>query len=52
MAAALLETGGNCRVLDCRGRPVPYQSWQVLSCFGCTMLLPMHDSLLIDRNHG
>jgi hypothetical protein len=49
MAAALLETGGNCRALDSRARPL-----KVISCLGCTMLLAMHDSLLIDRlrNHG
>jgi hypothetical protein len=55
-AASLLETDGNHRVLDRRGRPVPYQSWhiEVLSCFGCPMLSPVHDFLLIDRsrNHG
>jgi hypothetical protein len=55
-AASLLETDGNHRVLDRRGRPVPYQSWhiEVLRSFGGTMLSPVHDSLLIDRsrNHG
>jgi hypothetical protein len=55
-AASLLETDGNHRVLDRRGRPVPYQSWhiEVLSRFGCTMLSLVHDSVLIDRsrNHG
>jgi hypothetical protein len=55
-AASLLETDGDHRVLDRRGRPVPYQSWhiEVLRSFGGTMLSPVHDSLLIDRsrNHG
>jgi hypothetical protein len=55
-AATLLEADGNRRVLDRRGRPVTYHFWhiQVLGCFGCTMLLAVHNSLLIDRsrNHG
>jgi hypothetical protein len=55
-AAFLLETDGDRRISDRRGRPARGQIWhiQVFSCFGCTRLLLVHDFLLIDRsrNHG
>jgi hypothetical protein len=53
-AAFLLETDGGSRISDRPGRPARGQIChiEVVSSFGWTRLLPVHDFLLIGRSRN